>query len=45
MDATRYALHSALRQVNTPSAWMRAWLPPRQEADASSDGPGTFHAE
>jgi hypothetical protein len=35
MDATRYALHTALRQDRGARTWMRAWLPDRREPDGA----------
>ena len=38
MDATRYALHTALRPLADARSWMRAWLPVRAAPHAPSDG-------
>jgi hypothetical protein len=35
MDATRYALHTALRKDRGARMWMRAWLPDRREPDGA----------
>ena len=39
LDATRYALHSALRQVNIPAAWMSAWVSNRRPETTSGSFP------
>ncbi|HEV2404568.1 MAG TPA: hypothetical protein VGR88_03900, partial [Ktedonobacterales bacterium] len=35
LDATRYALHTALRHDREARSWMRAWLPTERASDGA----------